>query len=179
VLFPTLDYLFFLGLTVFLYWGVPRGYRMLVLGLSSIGFYASWSIVYLPIMLLVVGIAWAGGLWIYAWRRYAGRGLRLFAVNALLLLPLFFFKYWNWGADTFLWLFREKLLFAVPDIHLRVELPIGISFFCFMSLSYVVDVYRRTIPACRSYLNYLTYISFFPHLVAGPIVRGRDLLPHL
>jgi len=70
VLFPTLDYLFFLGLTVFLYWGVPRPYRMLVLGLSSIGFYASWSIVYLPVMLLVVGIAWAGGLWIHAWREY-------------------------------------------------------------------------------------------------------------
>ena len=66
-----------------------------------------------------------------------------------------------------------------PNIPLQSGDPIGISFFCFMSLSYVIDVYRRVIPACQSYLNYLTYISFFPHLVAGPIIRGRDLLPHL
>jgi alginate O-acetyltransferase complex protein AlgI len=77
------------------------------------------------------------------------------------------------------WLAEHALGVSLPDIRYRVELPIGISFFCFMSLSYVIDVYRGTIPYCRSYLNYLTYISFFPHLVAGPIIRGRDLLPYL
>jgi D-alanyl-lipoteichoic acid acyltransferase DltB (MBOAT superfamily) len=107
------------------------------------------------------------------------RKLMLVATVALNVGILVFFKYWNWGADTFSWLVHQLTGREIGDIHLRVELPIGISFFCFMSLSYVIDVYRGAIPYCRSYLNYLTYISFFPHLVAGPIIRGRDLLPHL
>src|SRR5262249_38078335 len=85
------------------------------------------------------------------------------------------FKYWNFGVETITWL-AERAGLPLPDLHVHLALPVGISFFTFMSLSYVIDVYRGTIPACRSYLNYLTFIAFFPHLVAGPIVRGRDLL---
>ncbi len=184
MLFPTLDYLFFLGLTVFLYWGVPRPYRMLVLGLSSIGFYASWSIVYLPVMLLVVGIAWAGSLWIHAWRRYAGRGLRLAIVNGLLLLPLFFFKYWNWigeNAEAVAQIAGSVL--DLPRVGLQHPL-VGISFYTFHAIAYVIDVHRIPIEDDKDgpepdLWKYATFQTFFPQLVAGPIVRKNELLPQL
>jgi D-alanyl-lipoteichoic acid acyltransferase DltB (MBOAT superfamily) len=89
------------------------------------------------------------------------------AMNAGLLLV---FKYWDF-------LVEQAMALGAPDVRLGLPLPIGISFFTFMSLSYVVDVYRREIPPSRNYAHYVTYIAFFPHLVAGPIIRGKDLLP--
>ena len=61
---------------------------------------------------------------------------------------------------------------------LQVILPVGISFFTFQALSYVIDIYRAT-PSRRRCLDFAVYLSFFPHLVAGPIVRARELLPQL
>lgn len=88
-------------------------------------------------------------------------------MNAGLLLV---FKYWDFLAE-------QVIALGGPDGRMHLPLPLGISFFTFMSLSFVVDVYRREIPACRDYAHYVTYIAFFPHLVAGPIIRGKDLLP--
>ena len=88
-------------------------------------------------------------------------------MNAGLLLV---FKYWDFLAE-------QVMALGGPDGRMHLPLPLGISFFTFMSLSFVVDVYRREIPACRDYAHYVTYIAFFPHLVAGPIIRGKDLLP--
>ncbi len=88
------------------------------------------------------------------------------------------FKYWNFGIDSA----RTALAVVnvhVPDITLRLALPVGISFFTFESMSYVIDVYRRQIRPHESYLEYLGFVAFFPHLVAGPIIRPRDLLPQL
>jgi D-alanyl-lipoteichoic acid acyltransferase DltB (MBOAT superfamily) len=67
----------------------------------------------------------------------------------------------------------------VPAWSLEVGLPVGVSFFTFESMSYVIDVYRKELEPHESYLEYLSFVAFFPHLVAGPIVRPRDLLPQL
>jgi D-alanyl-lipoteichoic acid acyltransferase DltB (MBOAT superfamily) len=137
------------------------------------------SIKYVPLLFCATSIDFHLGVALGRLTDPRRRKLLLLGTIALNVGILVFFKYWNWGADSFTWLMQVLFDVDIGDIHLRVELPIGISFFCFMSLSYVIDVYRGTIPYCRSYLDYLTYISFFPHLVAGPIIRGRDLLPHL
>lgn len=203
MLFNTITYAYFFSVVFVVSWALhsfPRTRLAFLLGASYV-FYAGWTFVgwerlvaahgparwalvfesvkFVPILFVGTSLDYWLGVWLDRIDEPSRRRWMLLATVAINVGILVFFKYWNWGADTFLWLFRDKLGFAVPDVHLRVDLPIGISFFCFMSLSYVVDVYRRTIPACRSYLEYLTYISFFPHLVAGPIVRGRDLLPHL
>src|SRR6185295_13423499 len=72
-----------------------------------------------------------------------------------------------------------SLGFHPPEVALQIVLPVGVSFFTFESMSYVIDVYRKDIEPHPSYLEYLTFVAFFPHLVAGPIVRPRDLLPQL
>ncbi|HEY4102360.1 MAG TPA: MBOAT family protein, partial [Polyangiaceae bacterium] len=91
---------------------------------------------------------------------------------------LAFFKYLHFGIEN-----AEAVCAALglhfPKIMLTVGLPVGISFFTFESMSYVIDVYRGDIEPHPSYLEYLTFVAFFPHLVAGPIVRPRDLLPQL
>ncbi len=93
----------------------------------------------------------------------------------LMLLPLFYFKYLRFLANQLSASFlASTLLKAVPP-----EIPLGISFFTFQNISYIVDVHRNLLPRSRSFRDYLLYISFFPQLVAGPIVHGRDFLPQL
>jgi D-alanyl-lipoteichoic acid acyltransferase DltB (MBOAT superfamily) len=105
--------------------------------------------------------------------------------KALLLCSLVYylgvlslFKYFNFAADSIthaLHVFGIRL----SPIHLRLALPFGISFFTFETMSYTIDVYRREIEPSRRYLDYLLFVCFFPHLVAGPIVRPHQMLPQL
>jgi D-alanyl-lipoteichoic acid acyltransferase DltB (MBOAT superfamily) len=113
--------------------------------------------------------------------RTEGRGAR----NALLLVSVVYylgvlgvFKYWNFAAESFVTLFAALGM----DVHvtrLRLVLPFGISFFTFETMSYTIDVWRREIEPARRYLDYLLFVCFFPHLVAGPIVRPSQMLPQL
>lgn len=178
MLFPTVDYLLFLPLVVLLYWLVPQRARLPVLGLASLAFYASWRVAYLPVLFFVIAVAYLGSNWI-ARVRDAGGSLRLprLLVVGTLLLPLLYFKYWDWLSQDF-----EALLqgWGVPlDLQeVGLALPIGISFFTFQAIAWVVDVGRGA-KAERNLGRFATFIAWFPQLVAGPIVRGDELLPQL
>jgi D-alanyl-lipoteichoic acid acyltransferase DltB (MBOAT superfamily) len=206
VLFNSITYAYFFAAVFVVSWALApwRRVRLGFLLFCSYVFYSGWAFVawpqgleallsfegpefwealfraveYVPLIFVATSIDYYLGVWLDRIDEPRRRKAMLVATICLNVGILFFYKYWNWGAVTMM-----AALKAVgvenPNIPLQSGDPIGISFFCFMSLSYVIDVYRRTIPACQSYLNYLTYISFFPHLVAGPIIRGRDLLPHL
>jgi alginate O-acetyltransferase complex protein AlgI len=103
-----------------------------------------------------------------------GRRKLLVATSVVLNLGLLgYFKYTNFFLGNVAWLTGGS--FSTLDIFL----PIGISFYTFQSLSYVVDVYRRDVTPTRSLLDYAFYLSFFPQVVAGPIVRAKDLLPQI
>jgi alginate O-acetyltransferase complex protein AlgI len=92
---------------------------------------------------------------------------------------LAYFKYTGFAVDNVLALLQSVGIHVVRKAHLAMVLPIGISFFTFETMSYTVDVYRRDLKPSESFLEYLLFISFFPHLVAGPIIRPRDMLPQL
>ena len=180
MLFNTLTYAKFFAITFAASWLLYR-HKRLRLGLllvASYVFYAGWSVNYLPLLFFCSTLDYALGIAIENARTPRGKKawLALTLLSNLGILAVF--KYWNFGMDSLAWVAQATAL-PIPAVYLRLALPIGISFFTFMSLSYVIDVYRGEIPACRSYLRYLTFIAFFPHLVAGPIVRGRDLLPAL
>ncbi len=107
------------------------------------------------------------------------------ARKALLLVSIFYylgvlaiFKYMNFAVDSFATVASWAGIHVSP-VHLRLVLPFGISFFTFETMSYTIDVYRREIPPCDRYLDYLLFVCFFPHLVAGPIVRPKSMLPQL
>ena len=88
------------------------------------------------------------------------------------------FKYFNFFADNVVAL-GELIGVHISPTHLHLVLPFGISFFTFETMSYTIDVYRREIPPADRYLDYLLFVCFFPHLVAGPIVRPKTMLPQL
>ena len=105
--------------------------------------------------------------------------------NALLFVSLVYyvgvlalFKYWNFGVDAFA-AALSTIGIAVRPAHLRLVLPFGISFFTFETMSYTIDVWRGSLQPSRRYLDYLLFVCFFPHLVAGPIVRPNQMLPQL
>jgi alginate O-acetyltransferase complex protein AlgI len=180
VLFNTLDYAWFFAVVFVASWLLVRARRVRVvfLLLASYVFYAHWDYRFLPLIWGSSTADWLLGNAIARAPDERRRKLWLAATVALNLGVLGFFKYANFGIDSARSAL-QALGYQPPEVALRVALPIGISFFTFESMSYVIDVYRRHIEPHRSYVEYLTFVAFFPHLVAGPIVRPRDLLPQL
>ena len=134
---------------------------------------------------LCLGIIFVGSSLDFAIGRALGRTESPRARKALLLLSIAYylgvlavFKYWNFAVDSFAQVFAWGGIPLSP-VHLRLVLPFGISFFTFETMSYTIDVYRREIPPSDRYLDYLLFVCFFPHLVAGPIVRPHQMLPQL
>lgn len=180
VLFNTLAYAQFFAVVFFASWLCARlrKLRIAFLLAASYFFYAHWDYRFLPLIFLSSTGDWLLGNAIAAAKSPKTKKQWLVATLVLNLGLLGFFKYANFGIDSARSLLQ---LFGVdaPDLALQVALPVGISFFTFESMSYVIDIYRGQIKPHRSYLEYLTFVAFFPHLVAGPIIRPRDLLPQL
>ncbi len=97
------------------------------------------------------------------------------------LAVLSFFKYFNFLGDTFIMILQDLGIMSGESAWSpwNIILPVGISFYTFQTMSYVIDVYRREVTPLKSYLDYLFYVSFFPQLVAGPIVRAKDFIPQI
>ena len=106
-------------------------------------------------------------------RQGVTRKLWLAGIVTLVLGILGYFKYANFIADNL------AMLLGGPSRHFDILIPVGISFYSFQILSYTIDVYRNEMPPERNFLNYAFYITFFPQLVAGPIVRAKNFLPQL
>jgi alginate O-acetyltransferase complex protein AlgI len=176
--FNTLAYARFFAVVFVLAWLLAaRGrLRTALLLVASYAFYAHWNYKF-------VALIWASSTVDYLLGHAIARAedpkLRkqwLIVTVVLNLGLLGFFKYYNFGVESARALFAS-FGYTAPPMTLEVVLPVGISFFTFESMSYVIDVYRKDIEPHPSYLEYLTFVAFFPHLVAGPIVRPRDLLP--
>lgn len=155
-----------------------RRIRLVFILVASYVFYAHWDWRFLPLIWGSSSLDFWLGKQIGRTEDPRRRRAWLAATVIVNLGALGLFKYWNFGVDSA----RDALAMLglhMPDVTLRIALPVGISFFTFESMSYVIDVYRRQIRAHDSYLEYLGFVAFFPHLVAGPIIRPRDLLPQL
>ncbi|MBR0354229.1 MAG: MBOAT family protein [Oscillospiraceae bacterium] len=171
--FDSLTYLLFLPAVVLLHWLCPARRRHWVLLAASLIFYASWNLRLTGLLLAVIGLSWLAGLLL---ARPASPGKRrtvLWLALGLCLAVLAYFKYFHFLAGTLGALLRQS--WRLWD----VVLPVGISFYTFQAMSYVIDVYRDPSKAERHPGYYALYISFFPQLVAGPIERAERLLPQL
>lgn len=180
VRFTSLAYAIFLAVVFTVSWLAAGRVRLRLwfLLLSSYFFYAQWDPRFLALIFASSSADW---LLAHAIARATTvqRRKRLLVITLVMNLGVLgLFKYFDFGvAELSALLHRFGL--NPPELVLGLTLPIGISFFTFESMSYVIDVYRRELPPHSSYLEYLTFVAFFPHLVAGPIVRPRDLLPQL
>ena len=165
MVFSSFTFLFlFLPLTVICTFALKRiSARNAVLCLFSLVFYAWGEPVYILLMLLSILLNYVAGLAMERWPK--GKRAVLILMLVLNLGAIGFFKYTNFLLSNL------NLLFSVSLPLTEITLPIGISFYTFQILSYVIDVYRGEHPAQRNLLSLATYISMFPQLVAGPIVR--------
>lgn len=151
-----------------------RQQKHLVLLIASYIFYAYWDARFLLLLILQTYISYFLAKKIeVAQTRQQGKRLMLLGVSISLGI-LGFFKYFNFFVGSFATLFGIKSLGA-----LNIILPVGISFYTFQALSYLIDVYRDKLKASERFVDLSMYISFFPQLVAGPIVRASDFLPQM
>lgn len=180
MLFPTIDFaLFFVG-SFALVWSLNNQnlLKKIVLLVLSLAFYASWNWRFVFLILASGAISYAGGLYLDAAKSHPFRRAALALCVALDLGILIYFKYLNFLIAQVINL-AHSLSLDPPLDFVNVTLPVAISFLTFHALSYVIDVYRGRVAASRSPLDILLYVSFFPHLVAGPIVRAHEFLPQL
>jgi alginate O-acetyltransferase complex protein AlgI len=176
MLFNSLQYLIFLPIVVGLYYIVPHKWRWLLLLVASYYFYMCWKAEYAILLLISTGAAYGTGLGIDRTENLRTKKIYLWSCITLLLGILFTFKYFNFAGASLRGLCAElSIPLQIPISHLL--LPIGISFYTFQKISYVLDVYYAKVKAERHFGIFAVYSCFFPQLVAGPIERARHLLP--
>jgi alginate O-acetyltransferase complex protein AlgI len=178
--FNSLEYACLLTGAIAVSWFLERRHKLRVFLLLSASylFYASWNYKYLSLIFLSSSLDFVIGYWLGRTDDKARRRGFL-AVSLIVNLGILCtFKYFNFFAEEVADLLK---VFGVNSqtAHLNLLLPVGISFYTFQTLSYTIDVYRRKLSPARSYFEYLLFVSFFPQLVAGPIVRADNLLPQI
>lgn len=178
MLFNSLAFAVFLPIVFFLYWALPQKYRYIVLFISSYYFYMSWNVKYVVLILFTTAISYAGALLMEKSAKKSAKKMLMTGAAAISLLVLFFFKYFDFAQNTLV-RFLQSFAIELHPVTLSLMLPVGISFYTFQTLSYVIDVYRGEVEAEHNFIKYAAFISFFPQLVAGPIERTKNLLPQI
>jgi alginate O-acetyltransferase complex protein AlgI len=179
LLFVELRFFVFFAIVLLVYWSLrTNNARKWFILFASYYFYGSWDWRF-AVMLLVLST----GDWFFALRltQIDDARMRKLYVSASLFMNLSvlaFFKYFHFFVDSAI-IFAQQLHFQLSGPTIKIILPVGVSFFTFQSLSYTIDVYRREIPPVESLRDYLMFSSFFPQLVAGPIVRPKYFVPQM
>lgn len=179
MLFNSIAFFFFLPTVFIAYWLCGKCYRLqnFVIVVVSYVFYGWWDWRFLILMFF-------SSLWAYVFGLFEINGIkgsffarfRLIVSCVVNLGVLGYFKYFNFFVDQLQCILSSIGVYSsLPS--LRVILPVGISFYTFQTLSYTIDVYRRTIVPTKDPIAFFAFISFFPQLVAGPIERAYNLLP--
>ena len=178
MVFNSLHFVWFFVLVYAAYRVLPHRAQNWLLFVASYYFYASWDWRFLGLLIASTLVDFSCGIAIERSRSPAARRGLLCASLGFNLTLLGFFKYFNFFADNLHAIFGS-LGWQLDFVTIRVLLPIGISFYTFVTMSYVIDVYRREIPATRNLLDFAVFVAYFPHLVAGPILRASRLLPQI
>jgi len=162
-----------------IYWILPRNVlrKTWLLG-CSFAFYAAWDWRFLSLIILSTLVDYLAGIGLASTSRVMYRRALLAISLTTNLGMLAFFKYFGFFVESCRE-FMQTLGLPFDTYTLNIILPVGISFYTFQTLSYTIDVYRGKLTPCRNLLNFALFVSFFPQLVAGPIVRARSFLPQL
>jgi alginate O-acetyltransferase complex protein AlgI len=181
MLFNSISYVIFLPIVFVLYWFVTNKnlklQNILLLG-SSYFFYACWDWRFLFLLIFSTVLDYFTGLKMGESKNESIRKFWFWLSISINLGFLGIFKYYNFFINSF----AEAIFhlgFKINPWTLNVILPIGISFYTFHGLSYVIDIYKNRIKAEKSFIDYAVFVSFFPLLVAGPIERATHLLPQI
>ena len=172
MVFSSLEFMFlYFPVVLLLYFVTPLKWRNVTLFVTSLIFYGWGEPLYVFLMLATITVDYFFGWMVGKYRESNRKRARAYMIAAIVinLAILGFFKYANLVVDTI------TALTGVTLTHIDVPLPVGISFYTFQALSYVIDVYRMDANAQRNYTAFGTYVTLFPQLIAGPIVRYQDV----
>lgn len=181
MLFNSFVFLLILPLIFVIHWAIPAKYnqwRKLFLVLVSYLLYMNWKPAFALVLLSVTLITYGGGR-LFDTIQDSNKKKNLVWLFALLgLLPLLVFKYYNFFNNNLSnGLAAIGLRFYIPGLNWAV--PIGISFFTFQAVGYMLDVYHKRIKAEKNFIDYLLFVSFFPQIASGPISKADELLPQI
>jgi len=179
MLFTTSKYWLFLTIVFFVYWSVAKRRQLAVwcILLASYYFYALWNPGFVLLLFAISTVDFLTALGISATTRAYMRRVLLWTSIVTDIGTLFVFKYFNFFSASVTALLEQLHWPARSFLIEDLVIPLGLSFITFRSLSYVIDVYRKTTRATTCYFEYLAFVAFFPTLIAGPVVRSRELLP--
>ena len=175
MIFNSLTFFVFLAVVVPLYWVLPKQPRLLLILAAGCLFYGFWRFDFLALLFASITFDYFSGRIIGAATSPARRKAFLIASVVINLSLLAFFKYFYFAADSFAGL-GAVLGVEVPKTTWNIILPIGISFYTFHAMSYIIDVYRGFIKPVKNYILFCDYVIFFPQLVAGPILRAGEMM---
>lgn len=178
MLFNSMAFAIFLPVVFVLYWLLPHRFRWALLLVSSYYFYMSWDARYIFLILFTTLVSYAAARMLEDAPTQRKKKICVASAVVVSLGVLFFFKYYNFFAVSLTEMLQNFSIKLHPKT-LEIVVPVGISFYTFQTLGYVIDVYRGSVPAERHFGKYAAFISFFPQLVAGPIERSRNLLPQI
>ena len=174
MIFNSLTYLIFLFAIVILYWSLSLKPRLYLIFLASLVFYGFWRVEFLPVMLISVIADYVLALKISISTKVIKK--RLLALSLIINLGLlFYFKYLIFFSDNAIG-FANLLGISLDPLLLNIILPLGISFYTFQTISYTVDVYRGQISPEKNFILYACYVTFFPQLIAGPVLRASEVI---
>lgn len=178
MLFNSITYLTFLVLVVLVCWALPKKVRLWLMLIASLAFYGFWRIEFLLLISFSALVDFWFSLRIYDEQNQDRRKIWLLCSLGINLSLLVYFKYTYFIFDNVVRLgdvVGQSWQFSLG----KIILPLGISFYTFLSISYTVDVYRRLLSPIRDFSVYLTYVMFWPHMIAGPILRAHELIPQI
>jgi alginate O-acetyltransferase complex protein AlgI len=179
MLFVELRFFLFFAIVLLVYWSLrTNNARKWFILLASYYFYGSWDWRFAGMLLVLSAGDWFFALKLTQTENALARKIYVTLSLVMNLSVLAFFKYFHFFVDSALAV-AQQMKFHLSEPTLRIILPVGVSFFTFQSLSYTIDVYRREIPPVLSLRDYLMFSSFFPQLVAGPIVRPKYFVPQM
>jgi len=178
MIFNSVTFLLFLAIVLVLYYTLPNRARLAMLFVSSLIFYGFWQWTYVWLMIYSVVLDYTCAIMIDRSENPRTRKIWLGCSMVGNLGMLFFFKYLMFAIDNAESAF-QTLGIDLTLPHPEIVLPLGISFYTFQTMSYSIDVYRRFIRAERNPILLGTYVTFFPQLVAGPILRATEVMPQL
>ena len=178
MLYNSLAFAVFLPIVFIIYWAVPHKCRWALLLVASYYFYMCWNPKYIILILVTTVMSYLAAIGLER-ENCQKKKKRIMAIAAVICLGvLFFFKYFNFFSSSIIDILNV-LSIPMNPLTWKVILPVGISFYTFQTLSYVIDVYKGDIKAEHHFGYYAAFISFFPQLVAGPIERAGNLLPQI
>lgn len=178
MLFNSVEFIIFFPAVTLMYFLIPKKLRYLWLLAASYYFYMCWNAKYAALLFFSTASTWVAGLLVGKAKQKRYQKLIVAGCVLVNLGILFLFKYFQFFQDTVNRIL-EKFNLQIWERSFDILLPVGISFYTFQALGYIIDVYREKIEPEKNLLRYALFVSFFPQLVAGPIERSESLLKQM